>query len=241
LEELGRVLQEEPIDSIAAGIESDHLSDDLLVDYCANTLDGATFASAQRHLDECTACSEEVSRLRQLAEFWRDEPAVAALEQRVRAVVWPMETSAASGGRAMPETAGAIGRMWDSAVNALTSPFAVSLKSMIVPQGAYGETKQKEEETATLEFFVTQEGKIVEGLRGLLKRVNREYYVRIFAVDPGARSRYGDRKAVISISDTYQERPILHRKIDIGVTVLLGTDFRLTDNSCLAVEMLPSN
>jgi hypothetical protein len=152
-----------------------------------------------------------------------------------------METSAASGGRAMPETAGAIGRMWDSAVNALTSPFAVSLKSMIVPQGAYGETKQKEEETATLEFFVTQEGKIVEGLRGLLKRVNREYYVRIFAVDPGARSRYGDRKAVISISDTYQERPILHRKIDIGVTVLLGTDFRLTDNSCLAVEMLPSN
>lgn len=187
---------------------------------------GASIDDARglRHAVECDECSSEIDRVRSLAGVWADRSAVTALEARLRSALWP----------AASESKDPIGRLFET----IASPFAVSLRSMMLPQGAYGETKE-EETTSTLEFFITQDGKIVDGLRGLLKRVNREYYIRVFAIDPGARTRYGDRKALISISDTYQERPILHRKIDIGVTVLLGTDFRLTDNSSLAVEMLP--
>lgn len=214
-------------DSLIEDIEGDHLDDAEFVERCSGVLTGSAALRINQHLESCDACAAEAARIQTLAGFWDDAEAVAAMEKRVRGASEPRKASQKSANAP-------ISRVW----NTLASPFAVSLKSIIVPQGAYGETK--EDESSTLEFFITHDGKIVEGLRGLLKRVNREYYVSIFAVDPNARSRYGDRKAVISISDTYQERPILYRKIDIGVTVLLGTDFRLTDNSCLAVEMLPS-
>jgi len=222
LEQLAQILRDEPAGD--DGIEAEHIDDEQIVAYCAGTIDTRIRRTVERHLSLCAACSAEVAHLRDRATMWSDDAAVAAFEARVRAVTSAARATAAA----------AIEKIWEE----ITAPLTVSLKSMMIPQGAYGQSV--EEETATVEFFVTQEGKVVDGLRGLLKRVNREYYVRIFAIDPGARTTYGDRKAMISISDTYQDRPILHRKIDIGVTVLLGTDFRLTDNSSLAVEMLPS-
>jgi hypothetical protein len=201
-----------------------HLTDELFVDFSLNRLPAAARNGVERHLASCGTCSEEADRLKQISSIWESEPFVVRLEDRARAA---LNTRA-------PKPRRAVG----NAIAALVQPFVVSLRPLIRPQGAYGEAR--EEETSTLEFPVTQDGKIVEGLRGLLKRVNREYYVRIFAIDPGARNQYGDRKAVIDISDAHHDRPILHRRIDIGVTVLLGTDFRLTDSSCLAVEMLPA-
>ena len=223
LEELEGVLRE---DVVIDEFEAGHLGDEEIVSFCSGSMNSRERANVERHLSRCAACAEEVEHLQDRATMWADDTAVAAFEARVRAVTHQARKTASE----------AIEKIWDE----LTGPITVSLKSMMMPQGAYGQSQSVEEETATLEFLVTQEGRVVDGLRGLLKRVNREYYVRIFAIDPGARTRYGDRKAMISISDTYQERPILHRKIDIGVTVLLGTDFRLTDNSSLAVEILPS-
>lgn len=200
-----------------------HLTDELFVDFSLNRLPVAARNGVDSHLASCAACSQEAARLSRVSAIRDDESVIVRLEQRARAA---LDAHAVGSGR----------RVGD-AIAAFVQPFVVSLQPLIRPQGAYGETK--EEETSTLEFPVTQDGKIVEGLRGLLKRVNREYYVRIFAIDPGARSQYGDRKAVIDISDSQHNRQILRRRIDIGVTVLLGTDFRLTDASCLAVEMLP--
>jgi len=205
-----------------------HLTDDQFVDYCMDALAPDATVWVEMHLESCPVCREEASRVKQLSAFWNNDVNVARLERRIAAVIRPPQGNPSK--EAQPWTLSA-------GLAAFLSPFAVSLKPLMRPQGAYGETM--EDETTTLEFVVTQEGRIVEGLRGLLKRVNREYYVRIFALDPGSRTEFGDRKAMLSISDTYQDRPILHRRIDIGVTVLLGTDFRLTENSSLAVEMLP--
>jgi hypothetical protein len=237
MEELARLLG---IDARNAGQSSEaegplmnddlaqlHLTDDLFVGYSMKALTPAISKQVERHLGACNVCAGEIARIEQLSAIWRDESKIARLEQRVRSTMKVAEPTVASGARHAIE----------AGLAAFVKPFTVSLQPLMRPQGAYGETK--EDETSTLEFFITQEGKIIEGLRGLLKRVNREYYVRIFAVDPGARTEFGDRKAVISISDTYQDRPILHRRIDVGVTVLLGTDFPLTESSCLAVEMLP--
>jgi hypothetical protein len=200
-----------------------HLTDELFVDLSLNRLPAATRKGVDSHLAGCLTCSEEAARLTRVSTLWNSEAAIGRLEQRVRTALDMQPVRA--------------GRGIGGAIAAFVHPYVISLTPLIRPQGAYGETK--DEETSTLEFPVTQDGKIVEGLRGLLKRVNRDYYVRIFAIDPGARTEYGDRKAVIDISDSRQERPILRRRIDIGVTVLLGTDFRLTDSSSLAVEMLP--
>jgi hypothetical protein len=235
LVELARVVREDHAATVLDDeFEAEHLIDEQLIAYCAGAVDARELTRVEKHLDRCTACAEEVSHLRDRGTMWEDATAAAAFHARVRAVITAPSVSEAGAQPTGEPLTDTIGRMW----GAITEPFTISLRSMMIPQGAYGESK--EEETSTLEFFITQEGKIVDGLRGLLKRVNREYYVRVFAIDPGARTRYGDRKAVVMISDTHQERPILNRIIDIGVTVLLGTDFRLTDNSSLAVEMLPS-
>ncbi|MGO8673591.1 MAG: hypothetical protein ACLQVD_19805 [Capsulimonadaceae bacterium] len=207
-------------------MEQTHLTDELFVEYSRYQQGLPDAPAIGEHLAACADCAAEVVRIRRLGAIWQDETAVQALMRRARAALGldirpPLvETVAAAAGR-------------------LLAPFAVSLRPLIRPQGAYGETLQQEHTMSTLEFSVTQDGRIVDGLRGILKRVNREYYVRIFAVDPASRTLYGDCKAMISIFDSYLDRPILHRKIDVGVTVLLGTDFRLTDDSCLAVEMLP--
>ena len=224
LEELARVIRDNSTVAIDDDFEAEHLTDEQVVAFSAGTLDIRSRGKVEWHLSRCAACEAEVAHLRERGIMWNDADAVSRFEARVRAAT----------SKVLDSEPDVLGKIWD----AISAPFAVPLNSLLIPQGAYGQSV--EEETATVEFYVTQEGKVVDGLRGLLKRVNREYYVRIFAIDPGARTRYGDRKAMISISDTYQDRPILHRKIDIGVTVLLGTDFRLTDNSSLAVEMLPS-
>jgi hypothetical protein len=213
--------------SMDEDLSGTHLTDELFVGYHMNTLAPAELRAVERHLSDCIVCSEEIERIAELSVIWNDEQEIARLQNRVAGVLSDSHTIPA-----WPPV-----RPQESWLAAFVKPFVVSLRPLIRPQGAYGETK--EDETTTLEFSITQDGKIVDGLRGMLKRVNREYYVRIFAVDSGARTEFGDRKAVISISDAYQERPILHRRIDIGVTVLLGTDFPLTDNSSLAVEMLP--
>jgi hypothetical protein len=199
-----------------------HLTDDQYVSYILGTLEPNVRPQSEQHILSCTECADEIRRIRSVSTIWEHEIEIQRLENRIQSVFRNSDI------RTPLETA------WSNMVDS----FKISLQPLLRPLGAYGEAV--EEITSTVEFSILESGTPVDGLRGLLKRVNREYYVRISATDSEARRVYGNRAAMISISDDELDHPILQRKIDIGVTVLLGTDFRLTDKSFLAVEMLPS-
>lgn len=181
------------------------------------------------HLDFCSACAAEVTRLQDLSVVWTDPLSVTTLQRRVRQIL------------GLPEEIRTPAIAWNDAVKAPASAwserFRVSLEPLLRPAGAYGEGVAFEE--STVEVPVIQDGEVISGLKGVLVRTDRDLYVRISTSDAQSVRKFGDRKAFISISDTALDQPILQRKIDIGVTVLLGTDVRLSRNSRLAVEMLP--
>ena len=121
--------------------------------------------------------------------------------------------------------------------NPLAWLLSISLAPLMRAEGAYAEAHGVE--SSTVEFPVVQDGTVVDGLLGKLVRVEQDLYVQVATRDAQSSRDFGDRKARISISDITCQEPILRRKIDIGVTVLLGTDVKLTSDSRLAVEMLP--
>lgn len=195
-----------------------HLTD---ADFMAVLRREGNSASRKRiteHLGSCSVCAAEVTRLQDLSVVWTDPLSVTSLRRRIRQVL------------GLPEEIKTPAIVWNER-------FRVSLEPLLRPAGAYGEGVAYEE--STVEVPVIQDGEIISGLKGVLVRTDRDLYVRVSTSDAQSIRKFGDRKAFISISDTTLDQPILQRKIDIGVTVLLGTDVRLSRNSRLAVEMLP--
>ena len=202
------------------GSEADrarHLTDEEFVAQVRKDCDLSSRARIEAHLCVCSECAQEVRRLQDLSGVWGDKGVMADLQNRARRAL---------GLAAQPR-----------ANTVFTTRRSISLAPLLRPAGAYGETGHGE--GSTIEFPVVEHGEIVHGLKGLLMRTDRDLYVQVAANDPQSSRAFGDRKAMISISDTALEQPILQRKIDVGVTVLLGTDVRLSRNSQLAVEMLP--
>jgi len=194
-----------------------HLTDEEFVAGVRKEYDRAERARIEAHLSICSECAQEARRLHDLSGVWGDIGVMADLQSRARRALGLPAIP-------VPQTVFRTRR-------------TISLAPLLRPAGAYGETAQSD--GSTLEFPVVEHGEVVRGLRGLLMRTDRDLYVQVAANDPQSSRDFGDRKAMISISDTSFEQPILQRKIDVGVTVLLGTDVRLSHNSQLAVEMLP--
>jgi len=196
-----------------------HLSDDDFVTHVRGELDRASQHRIKSHLATCDACTAELGRLTALNAVWTDGDAMRDIQRRVRrALGLPLE-------------------LVQGAKPAWKPSFTISLSPLLRPAGAYGEGTGQD--VSSIEFPVIQDGEIVSGLKGVMMRSDRDLYVSVTTKDAKSKLDFGDRKAFISISDAAREQPILQRKIDIGVTVLLGTDVRISGNSHMAVEMLP--
>jgi hypothetical protein len=108
----------------------------------------------------------------------------------------------------------------------------------VLAAGAYGEGGDGEASVVT--FPVTENDREVTGLRGSLKRKNREFYVMISAADRRIAEWADNRKVVITITDPDASRPLLKRHVDVSVALLLGTDIRITTNSLVFAELAPA-
>lgn len=192
-----------------------HLTDAEFVGYEAESLNEATLRSVEAHLRDCPACAAESVRLREALAFWEDPRAVRRLEKRVRAA----KTSAR--------------------LAAFRQAFAPRRRGLgpLYLQGAFGEACA--EEFVSLPFRVHEQGWIVEELHGMLERHGRDVYLRIQVKPAEERARFQDRRVLISIENPHEARPLLRRRIDVGVAVLLGTDLRLTESSQLEAVLLP--
>jgi len=197
-----------------------HLTDEDFFTHVRGEVDRASLRRITGHLDACDECRAEMGRLTAMNAVWTDGDAMRDLQRRVRRVL------------GLPSDTGAT----------VTRPawipsFTISLSPLLRPAGAYGEGSGHD--MSSIEFPVIQDGQVVSGLKGVMMRTDRDLYVSVTTKDAKSKLDFGDRKAFISISDAAREQPILQRKIDIGVTVLLGTDVRISGNSHMAVEMLP--
>ena len=96
-----------------------------------------------------------------------------------------------------------------------------------------------EEESVTVEFPVQGTDGIVMALRGTLIRQNRDYYLQINTILPEDRDAFLHRIVLVTLTDPVLNEPLLQRRVDIGVTVMLGTELRLSEESHLEAVLLP--
>jgi len=196
-----------------------HLTDEDFITHVRGELDRVSLRRITSHLNACDECRAEMGRLTAMNAVWADGDAMRELQRRVRRAL------------SLPSEVAPVARP------AWTPSFTISLSPLLRPAGAYGEGSGHD--ISSIEFPVIQDGEVVSGLKGVMMRTDRDLYVSVTTKDAKSKLDFGDRKAFISISDAAREQPILQRKIDIGVTVLLGTDVRISGNSHMAVEMLP--
>lgn len=188
------------------------LPEDRLIDYAMQPHAEATASPEHFHVRRCPVCAAEVTRLRQCAGQWDNESAFQNLEDRI--------VQSQSAGFA-----------------AQSGAHRVSLRALMIPPAAFAQAQN--EDGATVTFEVKEmDGRAVP-LRGTLHRQNREFYLQIHALQPSDKSAFLDRIVLLTIVSGLQSKPLLQRRIEIGVTVLLGTDLRLTESSYLEATLLP--
>ena len=116
-------------------------------------------------------------------------------------------------------------------------PLRILLAGLLAPKGAFGDGSDGN--TAVVEFPITDGGKPIPGLQGLLQRNGREYFARISMADPQERL-FSNRSVHLTIGEPNTE-PLLSRQLDIGVVILLGTDLKLSDTSAVGAELVPQS
>lgn len=197
-------------------VNEDHLQDDEFIAFSQQALDAPARERAERHLQTCDACAREVERIVRLSDIWADEDKVVNLERRILTAA-----------RIPPP----------DLLGGLLSTFRISLKPLLLPQAAFSEGQC--DELVTLKFPITEHGQVVEGLVGVLTRANRKFYICVEEDDTEHKVPFANCEVWICLSNPREAHRILQRKIDVGVTVLLGTGLRLSEESQIEARLLP--
>jgi hypothetical protein len=165
------------------------------------------------HLSHCPDCAAAWARLLSLNAVWEDPDEAEALAVRRR-----QATGGAPKGLAR-----------------LFGGFQTSLGALRLPQAACAEGADTVE--AEIHFPIYEGDAEIVGLRGTLRRRRRDYYARIAEVGTTG-GPLAQRKVLLTILDTDSAVPLLLRQVDVGTTVLLGTDLSLTEQSALSAGLL---
>jgi hypothetical protein len=193
-----------------------HLSDAQFIAISVGTLLDAELQECSMHLALCSDCEREVERLRNLNGVWANETDAARLRDRRRAA----GSSSIS-----------------IALEGIIIGFQAALRTLIPPRGAYAHPA--DDDGPAVEFLVEDGSEPVLALIGTLKRRNRDYYARIDEDDGEGEHNFSNRAVLLTITNPPSVQPVVSRRIDVGVAVLLGTDLPLTEVSMLDAQLLP--
>jgi hypothetical protein len=194
-----------------------HLSDEWCLDYHEQRLTPEEREWAERHLAICDECADQIERLELFADLATDPAWIRRMEARLQSVQAPIPPQQAV--YKLPTGAG-----------------RRSLFPILRPMGAYGSDVQ--DASLAIDFPVIGDGEILKDLSGHVQRNGREYYAQIRIVDL-QQPALADRQVVITVANGPDEPSCLQRTVDVGVTVLLGTDLMLSDQSTIEAHLLP--
>ena len=194
-----------------------HLDDAEFVAWAAETLGPERRAECRRHLARCLDCAEEVARIGALGSGWNDPSTVRKLHML----------------RSTPVPAAPVSLLSDLFAHA-----RIALASLVPPRGAFA-SDESDGTPDPLYFVVEAEGYPVAGLVGTVLRRDRAYYARI-DLDGPEEVLLASRSVLLTIRDPGLPAPILCRRLEPGVAVLLGTDLPLTEMSTLEAQLFPS-
>ena len=195
----------------------EHLDDAEFVAWAADTLGPERRAECRRHLARCLDCAEEVARIGALGSGWNDPSTVRRL-QALRMTPAPVSPV--------------------SLLSDLFESARIALASLAPPRGAFA-SDGSEGTPQPLYFVVEADGYPVAGLVGTVLRRDRAYYARI-DLDGPKDILTASRSVVLTIRDPNLPAPILCRRLELGVAVLLGTDLPLTEMSTLEARLFTS-
>ena len=194
-----------------------HLDDAEFVAWTADTLGPERRAECRRHLARCLDCAEEAARIGALGSGWNDPSTVRRLQML----------------RMKPAPASPVSLLSDLFADARTA-----LASLAPARGAFA-SDESESTPDPLYFVVEAYGYPVTGLVGTVLRRDRAYYARI-DLDGLEEILFASQSVLLTIRDPGLPAPILCRRLELGVAVLLGTDLPLTEMSTLEARLFAS-
>ncbi|HEV2474389.1 MAG TPA: hypothetical protein VGS41_17060 [Chthonomonadales bacterium] len=191
-----------------------HLTDVTLIYLCADSLSPELRDLTNNHLRQCAACREELSRLKTAGGQWDQHNSAQKLQREIL-------LRHAQGQQAWQHVAKEPWLAW----------WSISLRNLAPVHGAYAEGDLPAVESVS--FPVWRGRQMVAGLSGTLERRQREFYARICSDSDYAVAGSGETYVDLHISSPNRENWSLHRKIDIDVAILLGTDLPIDAGSVL--------
>jgi hypothetical protein len=199
-------------DANADAVRGECLQASQQIEYALLSEKAAAQSCLHSHVSQCQACRAEIARLRHFAHLWETEDVWEQMHTRIAQT--------------------------PSFVFACSVPLNhIPLHDLIHPAGAFGESL--EGDRATVEFAVQEADGSDSPLRGMMTRQNRDFYLQIYARQSEIKKAFAGRIALVTLVTSPAKAPLLQRHIEIGVTILLGTDLRLTKESYLEAALLP--